>query len=71
MTSAVKTGLIIALVVTLNGDGMAEGKKSISGHKMTEQKKTASTSGQGNISLKEETNDHFLFPLSKAILNEL
>lgn len=71
MTRAVRTGLIIALAVIMNGVGLAEGKKLNSGHKTNEQMKKASTSGQSNISLKEETEDLYLFPLTKAIVNEL
>ena len=33
--------------------------------------KTTLTSGQGNISLKDEPKYLYLFPLTKAILNEL
>jgi hypothetical protein len=71
MTTAVKTGLIIALALTMNGIGSAEGNKINSGLKTGEQMKTAITSGQSSTSSTEEENELYLFPLTKAFLNEL
>lgn len=71
MNTAVKITLILALALTMNGNGMAEGNTTISGIKTEEKMKTATTSGQSNISSTEETDDHYLFPLSNAILNKL
>ncbi|MBI1781504.1 MAG: hypothetical protein HYR66_09060 [Sphingobacteriales bacterium] len=71
MNIAVKITLILALALTMNGNGMAEGNKTMSGIKNEEKMKTAITSGQSNKSSTEETDDHYLFPLSNAILNRL
>lgn len=71
MNTAVKITLILVLALNMNGNGMAEGNKTMSGNKNEEKMKTAITSGQSNTSSTEETDDHYLFPLSNAILNRL
>lgn len=71
MTGTIKLTVIIVMAVSMNGIGFAEGGKNKNGNKTMKKVKTTLTSGQGNISLKDEPKYLYLFPLTKAILNEL
>lgn len=71
MTTAVKTGLILTLALVMTGNGMAERNKTTSGLKTNEKMKTATTSGQSNISSTDQTEDLSLFPLTNTLLHRL
>jgi hypothetical protein len=71
MSTAVKIGVITALALLTTGSDNAAGKKFMTEHHINNTFKTAIKGGQSNLSSTDETNDHYLFPLTKTVLTEL